>query len=164
MFEYIAWRYQARNTYLALPWHKRASAADRDDLSGANHRLLKDVEALTLRLHPVSTATWDSEDYQAVQQRQAEARVVQLREEAPSIFERLQAAPPVDPAAATLFADYCHDSYAGFRPFDQLKILGWDPLPESWEPEGYFRWRRHLAGSRLARAASKADQLDRGAR
>ncbi|TAK73267.1 MAG: hypothetical protein EPO12_22650, partial [Aquabacterium sp.] len=40
-----------------------------------------------------------------------------------------------------------HDSYAGFRPFDQLNILGWDPVPGSWESEGYFRWRRRYEGS-----------------
>jgi hypothetical protein len=146
MFEYIAWRYQVRNSYSSLPWHKRASASDRDDLSGANELLLKHVEALNLHLHPVSTSTWDNEDFQASEQRSAEARVARLRDEAPDIFKRLLSAPAIDHAAATLFADYCHDSYAGFRPFDQVKIFGWDPVPGSWEPEGYFRWRRRYEG------------------
>lgn len=149
MFEYIAWRYQARNTYLSLPWHKRASAADRDDLSGANAQLLKDVEALNVHLHPVSTAPWNSDDYQAIEQNKAEARVAKLREEAADIFKRLQSAQAVDTAASTLFADYCHDSYAGFRPFDKVKIFGWDPVPGSWEPEGYFRWRRRYEGDNV---------------
>lgn len=146
MFEYIAWRYQVRNSYLSLPWHKRASPSDREDLSGANELLLKEVEALNLNLHPVSTNTWDREDFEATVQRAAEARVAKLRDEAPEIFKRLQSAAVVDHAAATLFADYCHDSYAGFRPFDQVKIFGWDPVPGSWEPEGYFRWRRRYEG------------------
>lgn len=149
MFEYIAWRYQVRNTYLNLPWHKRASEADRDDLSGANALLLKDAEALHLHLHPVSTAPWTSDDYQAIEQNNAEARVAKLRDEASDIFKRLQSTPAIDTAAATLFADYCHDSYAGFRPFDKVKIFGWDPVPGSWEPEGYFRWRRRYEGDNL---------------
>lgn len=149
MFEYIAWRYQVRNTYLNLPWHKRASEADRDDLSGANALLLKDAEALHLHLHPVSTAPWTSDDYQSIEQNNAEARVAKLRDEAADIFKRLQSTPVVDTAAATLFADYCHDSYAGFRPFDKVKVFGWDPVPGSWEPEGYFRWRRRYEGDNL---------------
>jgi Uncharacterized alpha/beta hydrolase domain (DUF2235) len=146
LLEYIAWRYQVRNTYLTLPWHQRANSADRDDLAGANQQLLTDVDALELRRHPASTATWDEDDPQAIRQRHAQARVHKLRDEAPNIFELLQATPLVDAAASTLFADYCHDSYAGFRPFDRFKVFGWDPLPGSWEPEGYLRWRRRYEG------------------
>ena len=28
----------------------------------------------------------------------------------------------------------------------QFKILGFDVLPGSWEPEGYLRWRRRFEG------------------
>jgi hypothetical protein len=159
LFEYIAWRYQVRNEYPTLPWHKRASAEDRDDLSGANQQLLKDVEALTLHLHPVSTITAGADDYQSIQQSAAEARTAKLREEAPAIFTRLQSAKPVDAAAATLFADYCHDSYAGFRPFDKVKVFGWDPVLGSWEPEGYFRWRRRYEGDNVQLVRSEPRKL-----
>lgn len=146
LFEYLAWRYQVRNQYMSLPWFHRASASERDDLSGANKLLLKDVEALNLHLHPVADTIWNDEDYQSVMQRNAESRIVSMKDEAPDILKQLESTPAVDAAAATLFGDYCHDSYAGFRPFDQLKVFGWDPVPGSWEPEGYFRWRRRYEG------------------
>ncbi|RTL30434.1 MAG: DUF2235 domain-containing protein [Burkholderiales bacterium] len=149
LFEYLAWRYQVRNQYMSLPWFHRASPSDRDDLSGANQLLLQDVDALNLHLHPVSTTNWDNDDYKSVIQQNAESRVRSMKEEALDIFNRLQSMSAVDAAAATLFADYCHDSYAGFRPFDQIKIFGWDPVPGSWEPEGYFRWRRRYEGDNV---------------
>jgi type VI secretion system (T6SS) phospholipase Tle1-like effector len=149
MFEYLAWRYQVRHTYLNLPWHQRASATDRDDLAGANQQLLKDVDALELGRNPVSTSPSEGDDPQAIRQRDARARVARLKDEAPDMFERLQTTPLADPVAASLFADYCHDSYAGFRPFDNVKIFGWDPVLGSWEPEGYFRWRRRYEGDNV---------------
>ena len=160
LFEYIAWRYQVRNTYLTLPWHQRANSTDRDDLAGANQQLLKDVDALELRRHPASTATWDQDDPQTTRQRNAQARVAKLRDEAPSLLERLQAATPtVDEAASTLFADYCHDSHAGFRPFDKFTVFGWDPVPGSWEPEGYLRWRRRYEGDNVQLVRNEPGEL-----
>jgi hypothetical protein len=52
----------------------------------------------------------------------------------------------VDTAAAHLFENYCHDSFAGFRPYDKIKWWGFDPVPGSWEPQGYLRWRRRYEG------------------
>ena len=119
---------------------------DRDDLIGANQRLLDDVAALSGLEQPVPQ--WiDAESLQATQQRSYQARVRTLEPEATQIYDRVKAAPPTESAAAALFGDYVHDSYAGFRPFDQLTIFGWDPVPGSWEGEGYLRWRRRYEGT-----------------
>jgi Uncharacterized alpha/beta hydrolase domain (DUF2235) len=147
LFPYLAWRYQVRHRYLQLPWHQRASASDRDDLAGANALLVQHAEALRLHAEPVSRPFLPMEDLQAAEQRRAEARVSRMKAEAPSIHQRLLSAPPTAEADATLFADYCHDSYAGFRPFDKVKLWGLDVVPGSWEPEGYLRWRRRYEGS-----------------
>ena len=146
LFEYLAWRYQVRTTYNTLPWHGRASAQDRDDLRGANQRLLDDVAALA-GLEQPDHGSFNSDD-KAQEQREAwRRRVAGLKKEAKTVYGRVKAAQATDANAATLFADYVHDSYAGFRPFDQLKVWGWDPVPGSWEGEGYLRWRRRYEGN-----------------
>lgn len=45
-----------------------------------------------------------------------------------------------------LFANYCHDSYAGFKPFDAPVVAGID-APGTWEPEGYLRYRVRFEGN-----------------
>lgn len=158
LFEYLAWRYQVRLRYLDLPWHERAGASERADLQGANQRLLDDVEALSAYRPGVA---WDEPagGLETEQQRHA-ARVRSLAPEAREVWQRAQSRGPIDVGAATLFADYVHDSYAGFRPFDQVKVLGFDPIPGSWETEGYLRWRRRYEGSndRLTQVAPGADE------
>jgi len=148
LFEYLAWRYQVRHQYMGLPWHARASASERADLQGANQRLLDDVEALS-NFNPASA--WSDEatlsHFEASRQQRYASRIGSLAPEAREVWQRAQTHAPIDATAAMIFADYVHDSYAGFRPFDQAKILGWDPIPGSWEPEGYLRWRRRYEGN-----------------
>jgi hypothetical protein len=48
---------------------------------------------------------------------------------------------------ARLFRYLCHDSYAGFRPFDAVRPLGIDIIPGSWEAQGYLRYRRRYEGN-----------------
>jgi hypothetical protein len=145
LFEYLAWRYQTRHQYASLAWHARASASDRDDLLGATRELIKDVDALALlQGSPQAGQTvdwWSSASIDRARQ-----RVARLAREARDIHARLQTSPAVDTAAAHLFENYCHDSFAGFRPYDKIKWWGFDPVPGSWEPQGYLRWRRRYEG------------------
>ena len=164
LFEYLVWRYQSRDRYMSLPWHARASASERDDLQGANQRLLDDVEALG-SCNP--TAAWpgdaDVGGFETSRQQRYAARINSLAPEAREVWQRAQAHPPIDAVAAAMFADYAHDSYAGFRPFDQMKILGWDPIPGSWEPEGYLRWRRRYEGNNQKLTQVEQDSTEQAA-
>lgn len=146
LFEYIAWRYQTRHTYGKLPWHARANREDRDDLMGATTELILDVDALDVagQAAPVSSI---GPDLVSAQTQMATSRVTSLAKEAPEIHKRLKAYAPVSAAAALLFSEHCHDSFAGFRPYDKIKWWGFDPIPGSWEPEGYLRWRRRYEGN-----------------
>ncbi len=145
MLEYLTWRYQVRNQYMNLPWSKRASKGDHADLDGANALLLKDAEALRLNRELSGVTTVDPLDPRASTKMAAQSRLDSMRDEAPEIYQKLLDSKVVDDAAAHLFGEYCHDSYAGFKPFDKIKLAGWRPvLP--WEPEGYFRWRRRYEG------------------
>lgn len=149
LLPYLAWRYRVRNQYTRLPWFARASADDRGDLTGANATLLADVHALE---NPPSAGTRAAESMLGtipgfgILARHVIARDYDsLAPEAPAILQQIKAAPPTPPGSATLYADYAHDSFAGFRPFDN-EIMGIDP-PGSWEPEGYLRWRVHYRGN-----------------
>ncbi|MGY1426570.1 T6SS phospholipase effector Tle1-like catalytic domain-containing protein [Lysobacter sp. A289] len=149
LLPYLAWRYQARHRYGRLPAFERASARDRDDLHGANATLLADIHALE---NPPSAGTRAAESLLGtipgfgILARHVIARDYDcLAPEATAVLQRIKSAPPTPPASATLYADYAHDSFAGFRPFDS-KIMGIDP-PGSWEPEGYLRWRVHYRGN-----------------
>lgn len=144
--EYLAWRYQVRHHYSSLPSYARATDEDKSNLQGANQRLLDDVDAL-MGLEQQAGRRIDYDSLEGREQARQQARVRSLEREATEVYARVKAAPPTDAATAALFADFVHDSYAGFRPFDQLKIWGWDPVPGSWEGEGYLRWRRRYEGT-----------------
>lgn len=149
LLPYLAWRYQARHHYGQLHAFERASARDRDDLHGANATLLADIHALE---NPPSAGTRAADSLLGtipgfgILVRHVIARDYDcLAPEAPAVLQQIKSAPSTPPASATLYADYAHDSFAGFRPFDN-KIMGIDP-PGSWEPEGYLRWRVHYRGN-----------------
>ncbi|MFD0740113.1 T6SS phospholipase effector Tle1-like catalytic domain-containing protein [Lysobacter koreensis] len=146
LFPYLAWRYQVRSTYPNLPSVRRASSKDRGDLVGANATLMADVEALA---NPPTTAQRTNDlllrAVIPVAGLFAKRRFEKLAPEAAEIYRRAKRAAPTPAPLATVFADFAHDSFAGFRPFD-TKILGFIDPPGSWESEGYFRWRVHYRG------------------
>lgn len=146
LLDFIIWRYQSRDGMDRLPWYTRASKADRDDVMGATQELNKDVEALTfVTANPVPRPT--VRGMHNPREQYLRARASRLSKEAKEIYQKVKSAAPVALSSAALFSDYCHDSFAGFRPYDQFKILGMDVLPGSWEPEGYLRWRRRYEGN-----------------
>lgn len=146
LFEYIAWRYQTRHSHDKLPWNARANREDKDDLLGATAELIKDVDALETTSQSAFAPAFGN-DLQSVQLQMATSRVSSLAKEASTIHARLKTQAPVTAAAAVLFSEHCHDSFAGFRPYDKIKWWGIDPIPGSWEPEGYLRWRRRYEGN-----------------
>jgi hypothetical protein len=145
LLPYLAWRYQIRNSYGNLVSTVRASSKDRDDMVGANRTLLLDIDAVE------NAGLWQSfKDglkgplgpiFGTRSQRAA-----QLASEAPAVLARMKASDWVIGAHGAMFAFLVHDSYAGFRPFDQLRVLGFDVLPGSWEAQGYLRYRRRYEG------------------
>lgn len=145
LLDYQVWRHRSLSRIRELGWHGRADRADRDNILGASKELQKDIDALN-HLASLPRDRHVTPRMQDPREQRARARVARLSDEARHIHQQLLAAPPVSEAAASLFADYCHDSFAGFRPYDQFKILGIDVLPGSWEPEGYLRWRRRFEG------------------
>lgn len=141
---YLIWRYQQRHHYLDLPWSRRSPAEDVSLLTEANKGLLRDLEILesplpmpgrldAAALQPAPTGA--GRDGGGVTGSMPQAQKF-LSSESREIFELMRAAGPVPPALATLFADYVHDSYAGFS----VPGVG-------HEYTGYLHYRRQYMGS-----------------
>lgn len=165
LLPYLAWRYQVREVYATkLSWVARAqrtSSKDVQDLAGANQTLLADIAALEglseEEIRRYQTAAQFSPGLYGALALGKAIRRATLAPEAGDVLTHLKAhavlGTPGDPEHLTpqayLFANYAHDSYAGFRPFDQP--LSWagciDPVPGSWETQGYLRYRRVYAGT-----------------
>jgi hypothetical protein len=168
LIDILAWRYYHRDDYEKLPFMTSANLDDRRDLIAAHRIFLEDIEEigransdlyharesvdtakLSLRgtLFRLSEAEkWYEEAYRAKasipqERRDILALIVKRR---PSGVER------------AFFSTYCHDSYAGFKPFPGVRT----PLTRNapWESGGYLRFRTRYAGEslRLATLESQA--------
>jgi Uncharacterized alpha/beta hydrolase domain (DUF2235) len=143
---YLAWRYQVRDHYRNFATTLRANAKDRDDLQGANLTLLADIDAVE------NDGAWQFIKDQLKGPLGTifgtrTQRASKLAHEAPKLLTRMKTHAPTDAACERIFKYLCHDSYAGFRPFDALQVLGYDVLNVgSWEAQGYLRYRRRYEG------------------
>lgn len=165
LIPYLAWRYQVRDVYASrLSCVARAQQTfpkDVQDLVGANQTLLDDIAALEgLTDEEIQryrgAARFSPTLYSNLAWRKAVRRAA-LASEAQDVLTHLKAHPvlgtPENPEHLTpqayLFANYMHDSYAGFRPFDQPQAWAGciDLVPGSWETQGYLRYRRVYQGT-----------------
>ncbi len=168
LLDYLAWRYQVREVYASkLSWLARAVTQDREDLAGANGTLMADIEALD-----ATDTMWSQAWRSALQANPLIDRVMnkkgrdarKLAADARDLLANLRAyrvlGTPENPEHLTpqafLFANYVHDSYAGFKPFDtKFAFVGCTAfLPGHWEPEGYLRYRRFYTGTDHPQTAS----------
>jgi hypothetical protein len=168
LLPYLAWRYQVRDVYTTqLSWIERAHPEDVVDLAGANGTLLADIDALdNHREH------WLADTQLALSHVPQIGRIMgptanRVRNLAPGardLLAHLRAHPtlatPENPEhyspQAYLFANYVHDSFAGFKPFDTKFALAgcWDFIPGTWESEGYLRYRRLYMGNDTPQTAA----------
>lgn len=165
LIPYLAWRYQVREVYASrLSWVARAHQTfpkDVQDLVGANQTLLDDIAALEglteEELQRYQNAARFNPTLNSDLTLGKATRRATLANEAQDVLTHLKAhgvlGTPENPEHLTpqayLFANYMHDAYAGFRPFDQPQ--SWasciDPVPGSWETQGYLRYRRVYQGN-----------------
>lgn len=165
LIPYLAWRYQVRDVYASqLSWVARTrekSPKDFKDLEGANQTLFGDVAALEGQTDEEKqryqiAATASPSLYAGLLVGRLVRRAM-LAGDAQNVLTHVKAHPilgtPQNPEHLTpqayLFANYAHDSYAGFRLFDHpISLAGCkDPLPRSWELQGYLRYRRVYRGT-----------------
>jgi len=157
LMDYLAWRVAVRERFAQLPSVRRADAEDREDLVAANRSLLEDVQLLqgasTLAERQRKERMRFLRRPQALEQlEQEEERIRKRRAEmsrdAMEVLQRALAWRALTPAEQHLFAEYCHDSYAGFKPFE-APIAAWIDAPGERETEGYLRYRTRYEGSNV---------------
>ncbi|QCO67872.1 DUF2235 domain-containing protein [Luteimonas yindakuii] len=152
LLPYLAWRYQVRDRYADLAWRKRLPAGgtkDLEDLDGANRLLHGDVAALDASdglLEQGRNFTMDA--IPVTRPFSPNRRLALLEPEARELLRRIRAQPATSAALEDLFANYVHDSYAGFRPFD-FPYFGLS-RGGGWETPGYLRYRRWYRGDNKA--------------
>lgn len=161
LLPYLAWRYQVRDSYTGLAWGSRlpAGSKDMEDLKGANELLKSDIRALDgsdslgekLINYGLDTSALT---YYLSPNR----RLSLLEDEARDLLASIRQHPPVSEALANLFANYTHDSYAGFRPFDSTLVGEKFGITRAggWETPGYLRYRRWYVGDNKAMARIEA--------
>lgn len=172
LMDYLAWRIRLADGYAKLPATLRATADDREDLVGANNLLvahLKAVESwstIDQRLAQARKAhsPWrdNSREIRALEQeREALASTMgDLSKTAPEVVTRARGWRVMSAAEGHLFANFCHDSYAGFKPYDAPVTAGVD-MAGTWEPEGYLRYRVRYEGTdvRLTQVTPKHEPV-----
>jgi hypothetical protein len=149
LMDYLSWRIAVRHQYPGLPAARRASQADREDLAGANRTLQEDlatVQAWSTIDQRVAQARGADERERLMAERQRlDGRMARLSATAVEVVLRASRWRAMAPAEQDLFANHCHDAFAGFKPFDEPVALGLD-LPGTWETEGYLRYRVRYEG------------------
>jgi hypothetical protein len=178
LIDILAWRYQYRHAYATLPFVQAADKAGQNDLLGAHRIFLKDIgEGDDGDTQPDTAQNgsstgklslgarlfrWNRADPAPAPAAPATTALPKARRDIlDQVLER-------KPGAAELafFSTYCHDSYAGFKPFDVTMIGPLASRNAPWEDGGYLRYRTRYAGESLRLAMREAypqDQADAAA-
>jgi hypothetical protein len=158
LMDYLTWRIRVRDYFAQLPATLRASENDRADLIGANTTLIKDYAdvqaAATIdkrladaeKKHSAISSNHGEIDSLRKEKKRLRSAMSSLSATAAEVVSRANAWRQLTLAEHTLFAEYCHDSYAGFKPYEAPLAVGVD-LPGTWEPEGYLRYRVRFEGN-----------------
>ncbi|MFL9857204.1 DUF2235 domain-containing protein [Paraburkholderia madseniana] len=160
LIDILAWRFRFRDSYGTLPFVQQATQTEQSDLLGAHNVFLKDIREIDDAEHRVYYAregVATSKLYlsgQIFRQSAAENHLTQAHEAHASIprdrrhIYELVRTRKLSPVELDFFSEYCHDSFAGFKPFDN-----WPGRALSrngpWESGGYLKFRTRYAGESL---------------
>jgi hypothetical protein len=175
VIDILAWRYLYRHAYATLPFVQNATGDDKQDLLGAHQIFLKDIGECRDAAIRESTAQNDKR-LSGTTKKLSWGRVFSLHRAGPSdaqasaletrmpkarreVLERLMQRRPSDVELA-FFGTYCHDSYAGFKPFDWVLAGPLLSRNAPWEDGGYLRYRTRYAGESLRLAMQEINQQE----
>jgi hypothetical protein len=170
LMDYLAWRVSVRDRFASLASTQRASPDDRDDLIGANRLLIEDVNtlqaSLTIDTRLAAERSRFLKNDDRIEKLEAEKerigkRLAEMSRDAPVILRQALTHRALSEAEQHLFAEYCHDSYAGFKPFDE-PLVGHVDAPGTWEVEGYLRYRVRFEGANTRLAQVPRQPVETG--
>jgi hypothetical protein len=171
LIDILAWRFLFRDDYRTLPFVQRADVTDQRHLLGAHEIFRKDIR----EIHEAKTRLYYAQEGVATSKLSLTGQVFRLsaaEDEETRAYEaqasipaerqhihKLITARKLSPAELDFFSEYCHDSYAGFRPFEGKPLLSRNG---PWEASGYLKFRTRYAGEslRLAMLESLAASAD----
>ena len=174
LIDILAWRYQYRHVYATLPFMQAAGAADKHDLVGAHQIFLKDIGE-----HFEPGAEISTSQPSAISKKLSWGGILSLNRAKSSDTQDSETKPSM-PASRrevfdqaigrklsevelSFFSTYCHDSYAGFKPFDQPVISSLVSRNAPWEAGGYLRYRTRYAGESLRLAMQEINRQEQEA-
>lgn len=160
LIDILTWRYLYRNDYASLPFVQRAPSGDRADLCGAHKIFCQDIQAIDQAEGRIYAAEEDvatsklSLTGQVFRQSAAEEELNQahlahadIPRDRRGIYELIKAR-TLSPVELDFFSKYCHDSYAGFKPYEDPLLHGMS-RNAPWENGGYLKFRTRYAGTDL---------------
>ncbi|WP_296224389.1 T6SS phospholipase effector Tle1-like catalytic domain-containing protein [Ralstonia sp. UBA689] len=166
LLDILAWRWARRTDYAEQDFVNGvngASVAERNALLGAHQVFLRDAYAIQGAQSRLQVANDQVNAYRSsgsmfnralskaedqVQQNLAKWEDIDAVQR--EVYQGLLKRKPM-PQEMEFFAAYCHDSYAGFTPFD-VPVVGHVSRNAPWEDGGYLRYRTRFAGDELRMA------------
>ncbi|WP_434715581.1 hypothetical protein [Paraburkholderia sp. A3RO-2L] len=170
LIDILAWRYEYRHAYDTLPFVQSAGCADQNDLLGAHKIFLKNIGE-----NGSATTQADNAQNEACSRKPSlRSRLfgkngskparTPLSQDMPippkerrEILDRIMQRRPGEDELK-LFSTYCHDSYAGFKPFTSKAAAPLRNAP--WESGGYLQYRTRYAGESLRLAMLESLQQE----
>jgi len=161
LIDILAWRFRHRDVYETLPFVQSAASDDKHDLLGAHRIFLKDIgeirEAVAQLAHAKQHVSSPRRPFgltffrrNAAEQKQAtplNAKPIVHKDRRDILEQVIQR--KLSDVELTFFSTYCHDSYAGFKPFDFAMINAVLSRNAPWEDGGYLHYRMRYAGEDL---------------
>ena len=168
LIDILAWRYRHRDIYATLPFIQSAAEDDKQDLLDAHRIFMKDIgeireaaaqivlakQGLGTRKRSLGSSLFrrDARERKPAESLNGGPIISQARRD---ILEQAMQRKLSDIELA-FFSAYCHDSYAGFKPFSFAMANALLSRNAPWEDGGYLRYRMRYAGESLRLAMREA--------
>ena len=161
LIDILAWRFRHRDVYETLPFVQNAANDDKHDLLGAHRIFLKDIgeirDAVAQLVHAKQHVSPPRRPFaikffrrKAAEQKRAtplNAKPIVPKDRRDILEQVIQR--KLSEIELAFFSTYCHDSYAGFKPFDFAMINAVLSRNAPWEDGGYLHYRMRYAGEDL---------------
>jgi hypothetical protein len=170
VIDIVAWRFLYRHTSAQLPFVQISADDDKQDLLGAHRIFLTDLNEIAdeaaeagnvhhRKIPAGSSLPAKLFNWKKIEPKHAQRSVTKpgvARERCEILRQAIQRRP--SDVELAFFSTYCHDSYAGFKPFNAAMSTLSRNAP--WEAGGYLRYRTRYAGEDLRLALLKIHSED----
>ena len=172
LIDMLAWRFRHRDVYETLPFVRSSSDDDKQDLLGAHRIFMKDIGEILEAVAQLASAKqritptrlslgmrliWRN----AAKQKRTNvpnATLVFPKERREILEQAIQR--KLSDAEQAFFSTYCHDSFAGFKPFDFAVANALLSRNAPWEDGGYLHYRSRYAGENLRLAMRELNSAE----